>query len=102
MGDRAVALLNRSGQDGAPALGVLDEATSADAVVRLEIHDASRVEWSVSVPLPEDAPLKYAIEVELEIPSNAFARHTPWISSSSSRVSTDRRSPGVARGPDYD
>ncbi len=53
--------------------------TGAEAgEVRVGIHDASRLEWSVSVPLPEDAPLDYSIKVELEIPSNAFARHAPW------------------------
>ena len=48
------------------------------AEVRVGIHDASRLEWSVAVPLPEGRPLDYAIDVELEIPSNAFARHAPW------------------------
>ena len=58
---------------------VLEDARGADdAQVRLEIHDASRLEWSISIPLPEDRPLAYAIDVELEIPSNAFAQHAPW------------------------
>jgi hypothetical protein len=50
----------------------------ADADVRLEIHDASRVEWSVSLPLPQKGTSNYTIAVEMDIPSNAFANHTPW------------------------
>ncbi len=46
--------------------------------VRLGIHDTSRLEWSVSVPFPEERALKYDIQVELEIPANVFARHSPW------------------------
>lgn len=54
------------------------EARPLDAEVRVGIHDASRLEWSASVPLPENAPLKYELEAVLEIPSNAFAKHAPW------------------------
>jgi hypothetical protein len=46
--------------------------------VRLDVHDASRLEWSVGVPLPQGEPLSYLIEVEMEIPANAFAVHSPW------------------------
>jgi len=46
--------------------------------VKLEVHDASRVEWSVAVPFPDESPLSYEIEVEMEIPSNALGRHSPW------------------------
>ena len=56
----------------------LDDAAASDALVRLEVHDASRLEWSVSIPLPANRRLAYAIEVELEIPANAFAPHAPW------------------------
>jgi hypothetical protein len=49
-----------------------------DVDVRLDVHDASRLEWSVSIPLPERGQLRYAIDVELEIPANVFARHLPW------------------------
>jgi hypothetical protein len=59
-----------------PALEL--SAPDADLDVRVDVHDASRIEWSVAVPLPERKPLQYAIEVEMEIPSNTFARHTPW------------------------
>src|SRR3954452_7073564 len=46
--------------------------------VRVAVHDASRIEWSLSVPLPKDVPLDYALRVEMQIPSNTFVRHTPW------------------------
>jgi hypothetical protein len=46
--------------------------------VRMDIHDASRIEWSVSLPLPGQKACPYSIAVEMDIPSNAFARHTPW------------------------
>jgi hypothetical protein len=59
----------------APALSAVDEA-SVD--LRVEVHDASRIEWTVAVPLPETGALKYAIDVHLEIPANVFARHTAW------------------------
>src|SRR5580704_12492088 len=72
----AVAELTRD--VSVPLLEVLDDASKVDALVRLEVHDASRLEWSISIPLPDERTLPYAIEVELEIPANAFARHTPW------------------------
>ncbi|HSO38098.1 MAG TPA: hypothetical protein VLT33_36470 [Labilithrix sp.] len=46
--------------------------------VRVAVHDASRIEWSLSVPLPKDAALDYSLRVEMQIPSNTFVRHTPW------------------------
>lgn len=46
--------------------------------VRVAVHDASRIEWSLSVPLPDAAPLDYSLRVEMQIPTNAFVRHTPW------------------------
>ena len=54
------------------------EAVPLDAEVRVGIHDASRLEWSASVPLPDGEPLRYELEAVLEIPSNAFAKHAPW------------------------
>ena len=46
--------------------------------VRVAVHDASRIEWSLSVPLPTDAPLDYSLRVEMQIPANTFVRHIPW------------------------
>src|SRR6188472_1947297 len=58
---------------------VAQEAASEGAGrVRVAVHDASRIEWSLSVPLPTDAPLDYSLRVEMQIPSNTFVRHTPW------------------------
>jgi hypothetical protein len=52
----------------------------ADTLVRIGIHDASRLEWSVLLPLPGEADraYRYAIQVEIEIPSNALALDSPW------------------------
>src|ERR1700683_4258543 len=72
----AVVELARPG--GSAFLDIVDDAELGDALIRLEVHDASRFEWSISIPLPEDHKLAYAIDVELEIPSNAFAPHAPW------------------------
>lgn len=54
------------------------EVADASVDVRMDIHDASRLEWSVSLPMPESRTCKYTIAVEMDIPSNAFARHSPW------------------------
>jgi hypothetical protein len=58
----------------------VDLPAEENAAVRMGIHDASRLEWSVSLPLPGEGEraVRYAIEVEMEIPANAFARHSPW------------------------
>ena len=53
-------------------------ADENDVDVRLDVHDASRLEWSVSIPMPESGSAEYAIDVELEIPANVFAQHAPW------------------------
>ncbi len=52
--------------------------TAEDSVIRLRVHDASRVEWIVAVPLPRDRPLAYQIDVELEVPASAAGRDAPW------------------------
>ncbi len=46
--------------------------------VRVAVHDASRVEWSVSLPLPERRAGAFTIEVRLKVPENAYAEHLPW------------------------
>ena len=46
--------------------------------VRLAIHDTSRVEWAVSVPLPQSGENEYAIELDLEVPAHVLAMHSPW------------------------
>jgi hypothetical protein len=54
------------------------DTDEGEVAVRVDVHDASRLEWSVAVPLPIERPITYAIEVEMQIPSNSFAQHTPW------------------------
>lgn len=49
-----------------------------DAAIRLAVHDTSRLEWSLSVPLPTDTPKSYTLRVEIQVPSNSFVRHSPW------------------------
>jgi hypothetical protein len=51
---------------------------AAEAALKLRIHDSSRIEWSVSVPLPADRRLSYEIEARLEVPATAASRHAPW------------------------
>jgi hypothetical protein len=55
-----------------------EAATEGAGRVRVAVHDASRIEWSLSVPLPDDLPLDYSLRVEMQIPTNTFVRHTPW------------------------
>ena len=55
-----------------------ETAESLEPEVRIGVHDASRMEWSVSLPMPKTEQVAYSIEVALDIPSNAFARHSPW------------------------
>ncbi len=57
-----------------------DEATEGPGRVRVAVHDASRLEWSLSVPLPEsgETPTPYSLRVEMQVPQNAFVRHVPW------------------------
>lgn len=58
----------------------MEGATEGAAKVRVAVHDASRLEWSVSLPLPDEnsGPVDYALDVAIEIPSNTFVRHSPW------------------------
>lgn len=55
-----------------------DGAARDGGLVRVAVHDASRLEWSLSVPLPERGERSYALRVEIQIPQNAFVRHAPW------------------------
>ncbi|MFO0667096.1 MAG: hypothetical protein U0174_24300 [Polyangiaceae bacterium] len=60
------------------ALAPASRSNRGGSRVRLGIHDASRIEWSVSLALPVKDAVRYDLEVELQIPSNAFVRHSPW------------------------
>lgn len=42
------------------------------------MHDASRFEWRVVVPLPSDDRLEYSVETEFELPSNSVSTRSPW------------------------
>lgn len=56
-------------------------ADGADAGrVRVGVHDASRLEWSLSIPLPEPkkGSARYSLRVEMHVPQNAYVRHSPW------------------------
>jgi hypothetical protein len=48
--------------------------------VEVGVHDASRLAWNVTVPLPEGdrTPARYAFELELEIPANLAGLRDPW------------------------
>ncbi len=54
------------------------EAASGVTPVRVRIHDASRIEWTVAVPLPTHGARSYVVEVELEVPTSAVAGAAPW------------------------
>jgi len=57
----------------------MEQAAEGAGKVRVGVHDASRLEWSLSLPLPEnDVPVTYSLKVEMQIPQNAFVRHAPW------------------------
>src|SRR5688572_26592060 len=62
------------------AFAAAEAASEGAARVRVAVHDASRLEWSLSVPLPEEGetPVPYTLRVAIQIPQNAFVRHVPW------------------------
>jgi hypothetical protein len=63
---------------GGPQRAVLELLHGREGAVSIGIHDASRFEWTVSIPLPPHGKLAYSVEVELELPTNAVARSSPW------------------------
>jgi hypothetical protein len=78
-------------------------ATEHEVDVRVDVHDASRLEWSVSIPLPYRGYSRYAIDVEMEIPANVFARHLPWDQLQSwTRLDGSGPRPGRAGTPSVD
>jgi len=56
----------------------IERRVEPSADVRLEIHDTTRLEWAVSVPLPAQDETDYAIELDVEIPAHVLAEHSPW------------------------
>ncbi len=64
-----------SAADATPtAVGLVSNGV---ADLRLAVHDASRVEWTVSLPLAGQRSV-YAVEVRMDVPSSAFVPHEPW------------------------
>lgn len=59
----------------APEVELTDVFT---ADVRVAVHDASRLEWAVSLPVPDRHEATYTIDFNVEIPSHLFAQHAPW------------------------
>lgn len=45
---------------------------------RIEAHDASRIEWSVYVPLPAAGDGAAEVDLSLEVPENVHAPHDGW------------------------
>lgn len=47
--------------------------------LKIEAHDASRIEWSVYIPLPRGTGQSEAeVELTLEVPENIYAPHDGW------------------------
>jgi hypothetical protein len=70
-----------------PTAGLLDRADVGEpaalldetpAGVDIRVHDASRLGWTVTVPLSDATPVPYAFELELEVPTNLVGLMDPW------------------------
>jgi hypothetical protein len=47
--------------------------------LKIEAHDASRVEWSIYLPLPRDkTAFEAEVDLHLEFPENVYAPHDGW------------------------
>jgi hypothetical protein len=46
--------------------------------VEVTVHDASRLAWQVTVPLPEQGRAPYRFELEVEAPANLVGSLDPW------------------------
>jgi hypothetical protein len=64
-------------QREAPTVPAAD-VSPPEPPIRVRIHDASRLEWTTVIPLPDHGKRPYTIEVELELPTNALSLTTPW------------------------
>lgn len=52
---------------------------SANKRLKIEAHDASRVEWSIYIPLPHAGAVNEAeVAMRLEFPENVYAPHDAW------------------------
>ncbi|HVI23988.1 MAG TPA: hypothetical protein VM691_10920, partial [Myxococcales bacterium] len=62
-----------------PAQVALSEiGGTGDLPLRLLLHDSSRFEWTLSVPLPQARAIPYELSVQLEVPTGAVGRQNPW------------------------
>ena len=51
----------------------------ANKRLKIEAHDASRVEWSIYIALPHGADVNEAeVAMRLEFPENVYAPHDAW------------------------
>jgi hypothetical protein len=55
-----------------------DAPVARAASIGLAIHDASHLEWSVTLPLVALRTRAYEIAIEIEVPANIFVPHRPW------------------------
>src|SRR5438552_18672728 len=47
--------------------------------LKIEAHDASRIEWSMYVPLPRGKDVREAeVDLWMEFPENVYAPHDAW------------------------
>jgi hypothetical protein len=46
--------------------------------LKVGVHDLSRVEWTVSVDLPQEGERDYEVHFSLEVPASAYSIHDPW------------------------
>lgn len=53
-------------------------AARTKAKVKLDVHDASRLEWSVALPMPATGIRHYAVHVAFDIPGSVYVDHDPW------------------------
>src|SRR5439155_1051497 len=52
---------------------------SANRRLKIEAHDASRVEWSIYIPLPRGPSVSEAeVSLRLEFPENVYVPHDGW------------------------
>jgi hypothetical protein len=62
----------------APSPELLLDSEEAASDIDITVHDASRLAWNVTVPIDDEGTVKYAFELELEIPSNVLVAGDPW------------------------
>jgi hypothetical protein len=46
--------------------------------IAVEVHDGSRFEWSVNLPIACRDTQSYAIEVDFDLPAHLYVPHDPW------------------------